>query len=71
MSCEMYTPLEGPDGMLLEINGKLTMWISKSSRLAYSLVKSLPPLSMMNMRSRRLRSGLLNPRFGRKKSAFL
>ena len=30
MSCEIYTPLEGPDGMLLERNGKLTMWKSKS-----------------------------------------
>ena len=31
--------------MLLERNGKLTMWKSKSSRLSYSLVESLPPLS--------------------------
>ena len=38
----MYTPKEGPDGMLLERNGKLTMWKSKSSRLSYSLVESLP-----------------------------
>ena len=29
-----------------------TMWKSKSSRLSYSLVESLPPLSMMNVRSR-------------------
>ena len=29
--------------MLLERNGKLTMWKSKSSRLSYSLVESLPP----------------------------
>ena len=45
MSCEMYTPKEGPDGMLLERNGKLTMWKSKSSRLSYSLVEILLPLS--------------------------
>ena len=51
MSCEIYTPQEGPDGMLLEKNGKLTMWMSKSSRLSYNLVESLPPLSMMNVRS--------------------
>ena len=38
--------------MLLERNGKFTMWKSKSSRLSYSLVESLPPLSMMNVRSR-------------------
>ena len=38
--------------MLLERNGKLTMWKSKSSRLLYSLVESLPPLFMMNVRSR-------------------
>ena len=43
MSCEMYTPYEGLDGMLLERNGKLTMWTSKSSGLSYSLVESLPP----------------------------
>ena len=30
--------------MLLERYGKLTMWKSKSSRLSYSLVESLPPL---------------------------
>ena len=35
--------------MLLEKNGKLTMWKSKSSRLSYSLVESLPPLSMMKV----------------------
>ena len=35
----VYTPYEGLDGMLL----KLTMWKSKSSRLSYSLVESLPP----------------------------
>ena len=35
--------IEGPDGMLLERNGKLTMRKSKSSRLSYSLVESLPP----------------------------
>ena len=29
--------------MLLERNGKLTMWTSKSSGLSYSLVESLPP----------------------------
>ena len=46
----MYTPSEGPDGMLLERNGKFTMWKSKSSRLSYSLVESLPPLSMMNVK---------------------
>ena len=40
----MYTPSEGPDGVLLERYGKLTMWKSKSSRLSYSLVESLPPL---------------------------
>ena len=34
MSCKMYTPYEGPDGMLLERNGKLTMWKSKSLRLS-------------------------------------
>ena len=34
--------------MLLERYGKLTMWKSKSSCLSYSLVESLPPLSMMN-----------------------
>ena len=39
----MYTPYEGLDGMLLERNGKLTMWKSKSSRLLYSLVECLPP----------------------------
>ena len=39
----MYTPYEGLDGILLERNGKLTMWKSKSSRLSYSLVESLPP----------------------------
>ena len=39
----MYTAYEGLDGMLLERNGKLTMWKSKSSRLSYSLVESLPP----------------------------
>ena len=48
----MYTPLEGPGGMLLERNGKLTMWKSKSLRLSNSLVESLPPLSVMNVRSR-------------------
>ena len=37
--------------MLLERYGKLTMWKSKSSRLSYSLVESLPPLSMMNVES--------------------
>ena len=36
----MYTPYEGLDGMLLERNGKLTIW---KSRLSYSLVESLPP----------------------------
>ena len=40
----MYTPQEEPDDMLLERNGKLTMWKSKSSRLSYCLVESLPPL---------------------------
>ena len=30
--------------MLLERNGKLTMWKSKSSRLSYSQVESLSPL---------------------------
>ena len=35
--------------MLLERYGKLTVWKSKSSRLSYSLVESLPPLSMMNV----------------------
>ena len=44
----MYTPYEEPDVMLLERNGKLTMEKSKLSRLSYSLVESLPPLSMMN-----------------------
>ena len=44
--------------MLLERNGKFTMWKSKSSRLSYSLVESLPPLSMMNVRSKWLK--LLN-----------
>ena len=39
----MYTLYEGLDGMLLERNGKLTMWKSKSSRLSYSLVERLPP----------------------------
>ena len=39
----MYTPYEEMDGMLLERNGKLTMWTSKSSGLSYSLVESLPP----------------------------
>ena len=48
----MYTPYEGPDGTLLERNGKLTMWKSKSSRLSYSLVENLPLLSMVNVRSR-------------------
>ena len=43
MSCEMYTPYEELDGMLLERNGKLTTWTSKSSGLSYSLVESLPP----------------------------
>ena len=38
--------------MLLERYGKLTIWKSKSSRLSYSLVESLPPLSMMNVRSK-------------------
>ena len=51
MSCKMYTPHEGPDGMLLERNGKLNTWKSKSSRLSYSLVESLPPLSMINVRN--------------------
>ena len=37
----MYIPYEGPDGMLLETNGKLTI----SSCLSYSLVESLHPLS--------------------------
>ena len=41
----MCTPYEGPDGMLLERNGQLTMWKSKSSRLSHNLVESLPPLS--------------------------
>ena len=36
--------------MLLERNGKLTKWKSKSSRLSHSLVESLPLLSMMNVR---------------------
>ena len=36
--------------MLLERNGKLTMWNSKSLHLSYSLVERLPPLSMMNVR---------------------
>ena len=35
--------------MLLERYGKLTMWKSKSSRLSYSLVESLPPLSMIDL----------------------
>ena len=39
----MYTPYEGLDGMLLERNGQLTIWKSKSSCLSYSLVESLPP----------------------------
>ena len=43
MSCEIYTPYKGLDGMSLERNGKLTVWKSKSSRLSYSLVESLPP----------------------------
>ena len=30
----VYTIYEGPDGMLLERNGKLTMWKSKSSGLS-------------------------------------
>ena len=38
----MYTP---PDGLLLERNGNLTMWKSKSLRLSYSLVESVAPLS--------------------------
>ena len=46
MSCEIYTPSEGPDGMLLERNGKLTIWKSKSSRVPYSMVESLPQLSI-------------------------
>ena len=37
--------------MLLERYAKLTMPKSKSSYLSYSLVESLPPLSMMNVRS--------------------
>ena len=43
MSCEMYTPYEGLDGMLLERDGKLTMWTSKSSSLSSNMVESLPP----------------------------
>ena len=49
----MYAPYKGPDGMLLERNEKLTMLKSKSSRLSYSLVESLSPLSIMNVRSRK------------------
>ena len=49
MSCEMYTPYKGPDGMLLGRNGKLTMWKSKSSCLSYSIVENLPAVSMMNV----------------------
>ena len=48
----MYMPYEVPDGMLLERNGKLTVWKSKSSRLSYGMIESLPPQSMMNVRSR-------------------
>ena len=33
--------------MLLERNGKLTMWKSKSSCLSYSLVESLPPYALL------------------------
>ena len=54
----MYTPLEGPDGFLLERNGNLTMWKSKPSRFPYSLVESLLPLSMMNVRLRFVNSHL-------------
>ena len=43
----MYTRQEGPDVVLLERNEKLTMWKSESSRLSYSLVETLPPLSMI------------------------
>ena len=39
----MHPPYKGLDGMLLERNGKLTVWKSKSSCLSYSLVESLPP----------------------------
>ena len=35
--------------MLLERNGKFTMWKSKSSRLSYSLVESLPPLPIESL----------------------
>ena len=45
MSCEMYTPQEGPDGMLLERYGKLTMWKSKPPRLPHSPAESSPPPS--------------------------
>ena len=45
----MCTPKESPDGMLLERNGKLTMWKSKLSRLSYSLFESLPPLSIIDV----------------------
>ena len=48
MTFEMFTPYEEPDRMLLERNEKFTMFKSKSSRLSYSLVESLPPLSIMN-----------------------
>ena len=39
--------------MLLDRNGKFTMWKSKSSRLSYSLVESLPPLSEMQSSCRK------------------
>ena len=48
----MYTPYEGPDGMLLERNGKLTILKSKSSCLSYRMVQILPVPSIMNVRSR-------------------
>jgi hypothetical protein len=43
----MYTPYAGESGMLLHRKGKLTIAKSKSSRLPYSEVVSLPLESIL------------------------
>jgi hypothetical protein len=48
----MYTPKAGESGMLLHRKGKLTIAKSKSSRLPYSEVVSLPLESIFSKISR-------------------
>ena len=52
ISWKRYTPYTGDSRMLLHVYGKLTMAKSKSSRLSYNWVVSLPPTSMLNKTSK-------------------